>query len=108
MERLIDEILEDLLIELDIEKDTKDADLLRIKVKNALWEVVTKMNFPKYYQEYVIEKEVRDKRNVIHNVAMYDFCQVGSEWQKSHTESNVNMTFADRNSLFTFIPYATI
>lgn len=106
MDALIDEIYQDLLIELDITDGTKDGDLLKIKVKNALNEVVARTRFPAVYSDEMILKETKEKRNVIHNVAMYDFCQVGTEWQKAHSESNVNMTFTDRNLLFTFIPYA--
>lgn len=108
MNELIDDIYADLLIELDVVDGTKDAVLLKVKIKNAVDEVVSKMKFPGNFTDEAILKETKQNKSVIHNVAVYDFCQVGSEFLKAHQESNVQMTYTDRNSLFTFIPYANI
>lgn len=108
MDKLISDIFDDLLLELDIDASSKDVNILEIKIRNAVSEVVSRMNYPSYYTETDIVADLNVKKSIIRNIAMYDFCQVGSEWQTSHVESSVTMHYKDRNSLFSFLPFSSL
>lgn len=107
MDILINEILDSLKIELEV-TEPNDVLKLRIKIKNALEEVIDAMHYPDYYEESKILKDVKRKRSVIRNIARYDYCIDGAEGQNSHSENGIQRTWVDRDKLFAFTPFAKI
>lgn len=97
---LINEIVEELTIELKNDA-TFDADILTIKVKNAIKEVRMKRNYvATSYTEKQIAEDLNNYYSVIKNVALYDYNQIGAEGEQSHSENSVSRTWVNRNDLF--------
>lgn len=107
MDRLAEEIANELTIELGIVKDS-DKKILLSKVKNVMNEIADSMNYPEFYEEKHIVRDLRKKRSVIHNVALYDYNQIGAEGETSHSESGIARSYVDRAKLFTFVPFSKI
>lgn len=94
------EIIEDLKSELSIDDPMFNERLLSFKVKNAIREVRMKRNYvATSYTEEEILADLENYYSVIRNVALYDYNQVGAEFQKSSTE-NYQRTYIDRDDLF--------
>lgn len=98
---LQDEIISELTVELQGEP-TFNADVLAVKVRNAIREVKMKRNYQATsYTDEQIEKDLYDNYfSVIKSVALYDYNQIGVEGEKSHSENSVSRTWADRDDLF--------
>lgn len=93
------EIIEDLTIELR-DEPTFDAAVLKVKVKNAIREVRLKRNYAATsYSEEQIEYDLLNYYSVIKNLALYDYNQIGAEFQSSHSENSVSRTWTDRDKL---------
>lgn len=97
---LINEIVEELTIELKNDA-TFDADILMIKVKNAIKEVKMKRNYvATSYTENQIADDLNNYYSVIKNVALYDYNQIGAEGEQSHSENSVSRSWVSRDDLF--------
>lgn len=93
------EITADLAEELS-EDDTFNEVILAKKVKNAVREVIMKRNYQATsYTEDEILEDLENYIPVIHDVALYDYNQVGVEFQTSSTE-NYTRTYMTRDDLF--------
>ena len=79
------EVCQDLIIELGISKGN-DHVLLEAKVKNAVREVRNHRNYPSHFTEDDIQKDLSKFYSNIHDLALYDYNQVGVEGQVSHSE----------------------
>lgn len=100
MQELQDEIVADLTIELK-EDDDFSADILAIKVKNAIREIKSARMYPDSYTDEMIEKDLETNYySTITNLARYDYNQSGAEGEQSHSEGDVSRTWVDRNSFF--------
>lgn len=95
MESLINEILEDLKTELDLQ-DTSDIAILSSKVKNAYREVKRARNYSPHHSEEFIKKDMENFYSNIRSLALYDFNQVGAEFQSNHSENGYNRSWVDR------------
>lgn len=93
------EIFSDLQEEL-LPDPTFDRTLLLSKVKNALREVKRARKYPSYYTEEQIQSDMYDYFSNIRNIALYDYNQIGAEYEESHSENSVSRSFVDRNKLF--------
>lgn len=106
----IDEIKTAICDELRIElknEPTFSEEILAIKVDNAIREVIRARRYPSYYNEAMIESDLSGFYSNIKNIALYDFNQIGIEFQSSSTENGENRTYTDRNKLFYgIIPFA--
>jgi len=99
-EELQNEIVEELTIELGNDT-TFNADILALKVKNAIREVKMKRNYEATsYTDKQIEKDLYNYYSVIKSVALYDYNQIGTEGQSSHNENGVSRTWVNRDELF--------
>lgn len=93
------DIIADLAEELS-EDDTFNENILAKKVKNAVREVIMKRNYQATsYTEEEILADLENYVSVIHNVALYDYNQVGVEFQTASTE-NYTRTYVNRDELF--------
>lgn len=93
------EIIAELSIELQGEA-TFNADILAVKVKNAIREVRKARNYPKSYTEKNIQEDLQDYYSNIRNIALYDYNQIGAEFQSSASENSVSRSWVDRDKLF--------
>lgn len=93
------EIIAELSIELQGEP-TFNADILAVKVKNAIREVRKARNYPKSYTEKNIQEDLQDYYSNIRNIALYDYNQIGAEFQSSASENSVSRSWVDRDKLF--------
>lgn len=93
------EIIAELSIELQGEP-TFNADILAVKVKNAIREVRKARNYPKSYTEKNIQEDLQDYYSNIRNIALYDYNQIGAEFQSNASENSVSRSWVDRDKLF--------
>ena len=97
---LQNEILNDLTVELKSDDDF-DANVLAIKVKLAIKEIINKRGYADTsMKDSEILADLSNYYSMIMNVARYDYNQRGAEGQTSHNENNVNRTWAERDKLF--------
>ena len=94
-----DELIADLTTELSTEP-TFNADVLKQKVISAIREVKTARKYPSYYAEEQITNDLYSFYSNMRNIALYDYNQVGAEFQQSSNESGTSRTYVDRKSLF--------
>lgn len=94
------EIFEDLKEELLAAGENLNEKILKAKVKNAIREVKKARNYPKHFKENDIAEDMIDYYSNIRNIALYDYNQIGGEFQISSSENSVSRTWIDRNDLF--------
>lgn len=90
------EVFYDLCEELDIEFESNDAKKLLRKVKNAVREVKNRRSYPSHFTDEDIQKDLNMLYSNIHDLALYDYNQIGVEGQSSHSESGESRTWKDR------------
>ena len=94
------EIIAELTTELQGEP-TFNADILAIKIRNAIRELKMKRNYAATsFSETDIEKDLYNYYSTIVNVARYDYNQLGAEGELSHSENSVSRSWVDRDDLF--------
>lgn len=105
-ESLITEVMDSLESEL-FKESGFDAFILKSKVNNALREVVKARRYPIDYSEEQINHDLSHYYSNIRNIALYDYNQIGVEFQQSHNENGISRSYTDRNKLFSgVIPLA--
>lgn len=97
------EILQDLTTELEESDSNFNSTLLLSKIKNALREVKRVRKYPTYYTDKQIETDMYEYYSNIRNLALYDYNQIGIEFQNNSVENGISRGFVDRNSLFSGI-----
>ena len=100
--QLQNEILNDLAIELSGDTDY-NADLLAVKVKNAIREVRTIRSYPAHYTEDMIADDLYTMYSDISRLAVIDYNQVGAQGQSSHKEDDVQRNWESRDSILSNI-----
>lgn len=95
MESLIVEILDDLITELGL-TEASDIALLTSKVKNAYRDVKRTRNYQSYHSQMFIDNDMQNFYSNIHDLALYDYNQIGGEGQTSHSENGVSRAWKDR------------
>lgn len=95
MDNIKDEVLEDLTEELGLKKET-DKRTLDIKVKNAVREVENRRSYPSHFSDADIQKDLKKLYSNIHDLALYDYNQIGAEGQISHSDNGTSRTWKDR------------
>lgn len=94
------EIIEDLTLELKNDPSF-DADILKVKVKNAIRDVRSRRCYgATFYSEDEIAEDLESYYSVIKNVALYDYNQSGAEGQVVHDENSISRTWVERDKLF--------
>ena len=89
------EVCRDLIIELGI-REENNRTLLGTKVKNAVREVKKRRNYPSHFSEDDIQKDLSEFYSNIHDLALYDYNQIGAEGQISHSDNGTSRTWKDR------------
>lgn len=99
-------VIDELKIELKNEVDF-DAEILGIKVRNAIREVKTARNYPKSYTESMIQSDMENFISNIRAIALYDYSKIGAEGQSQYSADGESIHYLDRDKLFTgIIPIA--
>lgn len=97
---LQNEIIADLTAELR-GSNGFNVEILAIKVKNAIREVIVQRNYSATkYSEEQIKEDLRQFYAVITNVARYDYNQIGAEGEQSHSENGIARSYVKREDLF--------
>lgn len=92
---VIKEVYEDLVAELEIDK-ANEQKLLKLKVKNAVREVRNRRDYPSHFTENDIQDDLNRLYSNIHDLALYDYNQIGVEGQSSHSENGESRVWKDR------------
>lgn len=107
MAELLTDLVRDLTIELQNTDEMFDAYILEVKAKNAIREVKSARNYPDYYTDEQIESDLEQFYPQMRAIALYDYNQIGIEFQSNHTEADTQRTYIDRYKLFKgILPYA--
>lgn len=94
------DIVTDLTAELSGEASF-DADLLAAKVKAAVLDVQRRRNYGKSsYTDDEIASDLENYYINIRNVALYDYNQIGFEFQTASNENGANRSYMNRETLF--------
>lgn len=94
------EIIAELTIELS-GQPTFDANVLKIKVSNAVREVKMRRNYQvTSYTDEQIENDLYNYYSVIKNLALYDYAQIGAPFESSHSENYISRTWTSRDDIF--------
>jgi len=92
---VITEVYENLIVELEIDK-ANEQKLLKLKVKNAVCEVKNRRNYPSHFTENDIQNDLNRLYSNIHDLALYDYNQIGVEGQSSHSENGESRAWKNR------------
>lgn len=96
---LQNEIIDDLTVELSDDVDF-NAEMLEIKVKNAIREVRRKRNYPKTWDIDMIADDLSNNYyDVVHDIALYEYNRIGAEGQSEHSEDDVRRTWQSKDDL---------
>lgn len=97
---LEEEIMEDLTAELSVADPKFNPALLLPKVRNAMREVKRARGYPESYTSEQIEADMYNYFSNIRNIALYDYNQIGAEFQTSSSENSTSRHWMERNKLF--------
>lgn len=110
----MDEMINELFLELSEEiKATGDNDLLPSvllsKIKNACREVKKARNYPAYYSNDAIAKDMENYMSNVKELALYDYNQIGADGETQHEENGTSRSWKDRKDCFNGVyPFAMI
>lgn len=96
---LQEELLADLTLELE-DSDNFEPKALLQKVINAIREVKAARNYPVQYTALQIERDLYRYYSQIRNLALYDYNQVGAEFETSHGENSTSRSWTERKNMF--------
>ena len=99
MDELISEIVEDLDAELNSEPNYQ-LNVLKKKVESAAKEVALARNYPDSYTQEEKTTDLRRFYSNIRNIALYDYNQMGAEFQSYSGEGAIFRNYTDRRRLF--------
>jgi hypothetical protein len=86
-----------------------DVDLLNAKVEAVILEIQAIRNYPPEYSADMIALDMERYLPTIRSVALYDYNQIGVEFQSGSTENGISRTYVNRNRLFNTVrPLAVI
>lgn len=98
METMIAEILAELKIELSV-TDVADVSVLTSKINGAVREVKLARRYRNKTDEY-INTDMLNYYSNVKNLAAYDYCLIGAEFQSSHNENGTNRGYTKRSDCF--------
>lgn len=108
MDELINEILEDLTVELKGDSNF-DNDILSVKIKGAVRDVMVVRRYQAHHTEEVILKDLKRFYSNIKRLALYDYNQIGAEGQVSHGENGISRAWVERGAcLDGIVPFAKV
>lgn len=97
---LENEIVDDLTKELQ-DEETFNPAILKVKVKLAVKEVISKRNYKATsWSEARVLEDLSNYYATISNIARYDYNQLGAEGESAHSENGVSRTYVNRDDLF--------
>ena len=97
-EDLQNQIVDELTTELS-DDEAFNSEILEIKVRNAMREVKRKRNYPASYTVEMIEADLEDYYDVIHDLALFEYNKVGAEGQSLHSEDDVQRSWVSKDDL---------
>lgn len=108
LDELKEAVVADLTTELGKDEDFEES-VLEAKVSQAIREVKAARKHPSNYTDEMIARDLERYYSNVYNIALYEYNQVGADFQSGHSENGVNRTYSDREKLFYgIIPIATL
>ena len=108
LEELQNAVFNDLKTELKTDADYNE-NVLASKVAQAVREVMAARRYPSYYLEEAIAADMERFYSNVYKLALYDYNQIGIDFQTGHNENGINRSFSDRSKLFYgVIPIAVV
>lgn len=105
---LQEQLIKDLTVELK-DEPTFSSDRLTQKVINAIREVERARNYPVSYSDEQKNRDLYRYYSNIRNITLYDYNQIGVEFQTSSSENGISRSYMNREKLFSgIIPLAKI
>lgn len=99
MEEFMSELLDELKIELQV-VESSDIAILEIKLKTAIREVKSAINFKPYHDDDFVLNELKGYVAQIKEIAMYDYSHVGGYGETTHNENGTDRVWKDRKECF--------
>ena len=99
METMLAEILAELKIELGV-TETADIAILTSKISGAIREIKLARRY-RGMSDTFITTDMQNYYSNVKNLASYDYCLVGAEFEKGHSENGINRSYANRSDCFT-------
>lgn len=100
IDELKESVIESLTIELENDPDFSE-EILSEKVNNAVNEVIRARRYSRAgYTQEQIELDLSEYISNIRDISLYDYNQVGMDFQTSHQENGTQRTFMNRRYLF--------
>lgn len=108
LDELKDAVVDDITIEMQRD-DMFDPEILAIKVENVITEVINTRRYPSSYSDEAILADVLRFYSNIRNISIYDYNQIGVEFERVHYENTVHRSWEGRGDLFKgIIPIAKV
>lgn len=104
---LLETLLEDLTAELHDEVGF-DSSILQIKIEQAIRKVITVRRYPTSYSDDMKLADLETFYSVIRDVALYDYRQIGVDFEVQHTENGTSRTYVRSALLYKVLPLAQI
>lgn len=99
MEDILQEVVEELAVELEDDPDF-NANILTIKVKNAIRKVKSRRNYQvTSMTDEQIDADLKNYYTNIKDIALRDYNLRGAEGEKSHSEEKISRTYLSDDEL---------
>lgn len=102
---LLETLLEDLTAELHDEVGF-DSNILSIKIEQAIRKVINARRYPSSYSDDLKLADLETFYSVIRDVALYDYRQIGVDFEVQTTENGTSRTYVRSSTLYKVLPLA--
>lgn len=99
LEEMKDMAVAELSTELSKDQDY-DESVLEAKVNHAIHEIKVARKYPSAYTQEMIDRDMENYYSNVCKIALYDYNQVGVDFQTGHNENGVSRIYSDRDKLF--------
>lgn len=79
--------------------DNDQNPIIEDLLSSARDDVIKARNYPTSWDEKKIESDLKQFENLMVKLAVYDYNQIGMDFETSHTESGVTRQYGSRNKI---------
>lgn len=97
VDKLADELIDDVKVLLTDDEGEPNESVLKLKLKNAIREVIKARGYLDNHDEEFIENDLQNYIANIIDLTMYDYNQIGVEGEQSHNENGTSRSWKNRN-----------
>ena len=106
-----EELLEKLLAYIGSDYTEDEKTVLPIMIDRAIESFKAYVGYPESFTEEKIEKDLQKHKYCLFDLVLYAYNKEGIEFQDSHSEAGVSVSFQSEAEIFSFhgiVPYAEI